>query len=192
MKNLKYLIVLSIIALTLAACGGAEEEPAEAVQPTQEAVPTVAPVPTDTQPPPPPAVSVEESTEEEGAQPEVAVSAELPNWPVDQYGYGVQIHGDATYGSPEFTADVAKNRLGMDWVKMQIKWSAVRNEGPDSDQWFIYDGMIDEVHKAGLYLMVSVVSSPEWTRAAGGENGPPDDLNLYIDFLNQMLAASRG
>ncbi|MCA9985853.1 MAG: hypothetical protein KDE09_05245 [Anaerolineales bacterium] len=188
MKNWKYLIVLALFAVLLAACSSGSEEGVDAVvQPTEAvdtAAPTVAPVPTDTPLPPPPSVVEVESAPTEGS----AQPAEKTVWPAGQYGYGVQIHGDATYGSPDYVASVVKNELGMDWVKMQIKWSAVRNEGPDSDQWFIYDGTIDEVSKAGLYLMVSVVSAPEWTRAAGGENGPPDDLNLYVDFINQLLA----
>ena len=188
MKNWSFLIVLTLFAMLLVACSsGSEEGVEEVVQPTEAvdtAAPTVAPVPTDTPlPPPPSVVEVESAPTEESPQ-----AVEKTVWPADQYAYGVQIHGDATYGNPDYVAGVVKNELGMDWVKMQIKWSAVRIDGPDSDQWFLYDGTIDEVNKAGLHLMVSVVTAPEWTRAAGGENGPPDDLNLYVDFINQLLA----
>ena len=30
--------------------------------------------------------------------------------------------------------------------------------------------------------MVSVVGAPEWTRALGGENGPPDDYNEFASL----------
>ena len=57
----------------------------------------------------------------------------------------------------------------------------------DVDQWFFYDGVVDEAHENGLRLMVSVVGAPGWTRADGTENGPPDDYNQYAKFLTEML-----
>jgi polysaccharide biosynthesis protein PslG len=40
--------------------------------------------------------------------------------------------------------------------------------------------------------MLSVVGAPEWTRAAGGENGPPDDYNEYARFLGELIDAHPG
>jgi hypothetical protein len=35
--------------------------------------------------------------------------------------------------------------------------------------------------------MVSVVGSPEWTRAAGNHIGPPDDYSEYANFLTELI-----
>jgi hypothetical protein len=40
--------------------------------------------------------------------------------------------------------------------------------------------------------MVSVVGAPEWTRAAGGHNGPPDDYNLFAGFMTELVRRYQG
>ncbi len=107
-------------------------------------------------------------------------------WPADQFGYGIQIHGNATVGDASETMRTVHEQLGMDWVKGQVQWWLVE-PSPDADQWFFYDAVIDEAHNQGLRLMLSVVGAPEWTRAAGGENGPPDDYNEYARFLSDLI-----
>ena len=107
-------------------------------------------------------------------------------WPVDEFGYGIQVHGNATVGDPADTMRAARDELGVDWVKMQIQWWLVHPD-PDVDQWFFYDGVVDQAHEHGLRLMVSVVGAPAWTRSDGTENGPPDDYNQYAAFLTEML-----
>jgi hypothetical protein len=58
---------------------------------------------------------------------------------------------------------------------------------PETFQWFFYDGVVDEANAHGLNLMFSIVGAPAWTRAAGGENGPPDDYANYTNFLDELL-----
>jgi hypothetical protein len=127
------------------------------------------------------------------AQPEQpAAEAEVSGpWPADKFGYGVQIHGNATVGDPIFTMDTVEGQLGLDWVKMQIQWWLI-HPSPDADQWFFYDGVIDEAANHNLNLMVSVVGSPDWTRAAGQPHGPPDDYNEYATFLTELITRHPG
>jgi polysaccharide biosynthesis protein PslG len=87
--------------------------------------------------------------------------------------------------------DAVANQLRMDWVKMQVQWWLVHPE-PAVEQWFFYDGVINEAHAYGVNLMVSVVGAPAWTRALGGENGPPDDYNVYAQFLTEMIERHPG
>lgn len=213
MKRWSYLIILTVLILiSSVACAGnttgetGEPEVASQDQP----VPTVEPAEEATLPPPviseaegnlegQPPVSADETgqeqpVEEEAGQPE-PVEAEDPQfdipWPADEFGYGVQIHGNATVGDPGDTMRTVKENLGMDWVKTQIQWWLVHPD-PDVDQWFFYDGVVDQAHENGLRLMVSVVGAPAWTRADGTENGPPDDYNQYAAFLTEMLERYEG
>jgi hypothetical protein len=187
--------LVAMLLVTLAACGGetaptAEEPTAPAItQPETTAVageeaelpPPVVQgeiLPTPTLAPPP------EAVEEESAPVD---QAEISGpWPADQFGYGIQIHGNATVGDPAATMQAVGDQLGMDWVKAQIQWWLVEPD-QQTDQWFFYDAVIDQAHLYGRRLMLSVVGAPAWTRAAGGENGPPDDYNEYARFLSELI-----
>lgn len=185
--NRRIVLLFLILAVTLAACGRSalpdeNGEPAATIAPSTD--------PTVTLPPP---VVVEE---EAGEQPqEVAPEPTAPEaepagptspwpWPADAFGYGVQSH--AVVGDPRMAMDVISGQLGMEWVKVQLEWPLVE-PSPGEYQWFFYDGVVDEAYNHGIRLMFSVVGAPAWTRAAGDENGPPDDYNLYANFLTTLL-----
>lgn len=189
-KRVKILLIMLVVGLMLAACGGAgTEEPAAEEPAVVEATRVDVPPPPTPEisepatPAPPPVITQDGETAVEAA-PETETFARP--WPQDAFGYGVQIHGNATVGDPVQTMDVVRHQLGLDWVKMQVQWWLV-HPSPDADQWFFYDGVIDEAHNQDLHLMVSVVGAPEWTRALGGENGPPDDYTEYANFLVELL-----
>jgi polysaccharide biosynthesis protein PslG len=192
-RTILWLIIFLLVAL--AACGGetapdAESPPADAGQiettdqPEQESDALPPPVvqdeilPTPTLAPPP-----DEATESESAPVEESVSGP---WPADRFGYGIQIHGNATVGDPTATMQAVGDQLGLDWIKAQIQWWLVEPDR-ETDQWFFYDAVIDQAHLYDQRLMLSVVGAPEWTRAAGGENGPPDDYNEYARFLGELI-----
>ncbi len=185
MKKSPVFLIFVGFLLILAACGGGEVEP-EAVS-VPAANPTLPPPPATATLLPPPVISESNGTTLEETAPEPATSdtpAILPVWSAADFGYGIQSH--AVVGDPAYTADVVKNQLGLDWLKVQVQWPLVQPE-PDVHQWFFYDGIVDEAQRRGLYLMFSVVGAPEWTRAAGGENGPPDDYGQYAQFLTALL-----
>jgi hypothetical protein len=182
---MKRIMMLILLVSLMAACGG-EAEPATdqpAIYPSEEDTivePTL---------PPPAVVSSDPVTEpsqdvSEPDQPAEPVVEPLEPWPAGAFGYGAQSH--AVVGDPKFAMDVTSNQLGMDWVKVQLEWPLVQ---PDLEtfQWFFYDGVVDEAAAHGLRLMFSVVGAPSWTRAAGNENGPPDDYAHYTAFLSELL-----
>ncbi|MCA9922438.1 MAG: hypothetical protein KC419_11995 [Anaerolineales bacterium] len=199
MKQINTLLLLLALAIILTACGGADApaEPA-ADEPviTQQESDEIAPPPT---PLPPPVINDSSTTASpapptlapEPAAPEAAAPAFVRPWPASDFGYGIQVHGNASVGDPAQTMASVRDQLGLDWVKMQVQWWLVHPD-PTAEQWFFYDSVIEEAHKNGLNLMVSIVGAPAWTRAAGGENGPPDDYNLYAQFLVEMLQRHPG
>lgn len=182
-----------LLAAFLVACGGSEAEPTAAPQATAAVQPTSEPTPTLAQPAtlPPPVISGGEGTQTGGdvAPAATPTPAMLPAWPANQFGYGVQSH--ALVGDPAYAMDVVKNQLKMDWVKVQFEWRLVHSS-PTDRQWFFYDGVVDEAHKKGVYLMLSVVSAPPWTRSANNEIGPPDDYAVYADFLKELVTRYKG
>jgi len=211
------LLLLSVAAFALVACGGEEAPPAEEVidtetvtttAPAEEPVteeatlppPVVDDVPTPTLAPGAPGGDEQEpeAQPEEPLQPEaepetdgVADEGVVFPWPEDRFGYGIQIHGNATVGDPVATMDAVANQLGLDWIKVQVEWPAV-HPSPDAEQWFIYDGVMDQAFNYGVNVMLSVVGAPAWTRASGTENGPPDDYAGYYAFLEELLTRYEG
>ncbi|VAW42811.1 hypothetical protein MNBD_CHLOROFLEXI01-1916, partial [hydrothermal vent metagenome] len=187
MKQMRWVLFITAVLFLAIACGGGDEPETAVTDTTSDTIanpPTPEPPATPTLLPPP--VVVEDAdTEEPVAAPEV-VEVKLRPWPADKFGYGVQIHGNATVGDPISTMDSTKNQLGIGWVKMQMQWWLVHPD-PETEQWFFYDGVINEASNFNLNLMISVVGAPEWTRAAANRIGPPDDFNVYANFLTELI-----
>lgn len=202
MKRFNFLLSLIVFILVLSACGGSAETPVEPAASAGDTAETQAPE-GEASPLPPPIITEsdgtgggasapageEPATDNSGAeQPVEEVAQEQPwtPWSADDFGYGIQIHGNASVGDPSDTMRSVRDKLGLDWVKMQIQWWLVHPD-PDVDQWFFYDSVVEEAHKHDLHLLVSVVGAPAWTRADGTQNGPPDDYNQFAEFLNELL-----
>jgi hypothetical protein len=201
MKHLIRFNLLLSLLIVLAACGADADQsdqagadvPATATEAGLGETATLPPpvvnvegdgesAPAATEPLPAPVV------ETEAPAPETATGPVYP-WPADRFGYGIQSH--ATVGDPKVTMEVIADQLDLDWVKVQFEWRLVQ---PAADQldWFHYDGVVNDAHDRGLNLMFTVVKAPSWTRSAGNSEGPPDDYNLYADFLGQLVARYQG
>ncbi len=200
MKRMPILVILVTLLLFVSACGGSEEgapateasDSSQSQEPLLEAAtlppPVITEIDVDVANSEVPAENEPEEAAEEGQQAPEAETPEQPQgpWSPDDFGYGIQVHGNATVGDAGDTMRIAHDQLGMEWVKMQVLWWLIHPD-PDVDQWFFYDSVVEEAHQKGLRLMVSVVGAPAWTRADGTENGPPDDYNQYAQFLNELL-----
>ncbi len=103
----------------------------------------------------------------------------------ESFGYGVAAHALLL---PDYTATQVKN-LGLGWIKQQVRWSDFV-AFPEA-----YDAVVDEANRNGLRVMLSVVDSPEWTRSyfdANPEGAPPDDLNQFAQFLDELVVRYQG
>lgn len=203
MSTKRLSLIALILILLLAACGG-DSAPEATVESDGVAGETaVTPtIPPDATLPPPIIAEIDETAQEsEPATQETTTETEPPTeeavpepkgpWPADKFGYGTQVHGNATVGDSGQTMRTVKEQLGLDWVKAQVQWWAI-HPSPDADQWFFYDAVVDEAANNDLNLMLSIVGAPEWTRAAGGENGPPDDYAEFAKFLEELLTRYDG
>jgi len=198
-SSLRKLTLFLIVGLMLAlvACGGSQEAAPEPVAPVEQLPVATEAAEASTGALPPPVIAGEilptptlAPVVQEDAPTEVETVAEPEfdaPFPADEFGYGIQIHGNATVGNPADTMTAVHDQLGMNWVKAQIQWWLVEPDPTGEGQWFFYDAVIDEAHNKGLRLMVSIVGSPAWTRADGGENGPPDNYNEYARFLGDLI-----
>jgi aryl-phospho-beta-D-glucosidase BglC (GH1 family) len=117
-------------------------------------------------------------------------SGALPPFPPDSFGYGIQVQGSV--GDPAVTISAVK-KLGMNWIKQQVRWEHIEPESGQF-QWWLIDGIINEAHNAGIYVMLSVVTAPEWTRgnSGGGTHGPPDNYNEFGRFLGDIIDRYKG
>jgi hypothetical protein len=87
--------------------------------------------------------------------------------------------------------EVIADQLKLDWVKVQFEWRLVQ-PSPESLDWYHYDGVVNDAYEKGLNLMFTVAKAPSWTRSAGNEDGPPDDFNLYAEFLGELVSRYQG
>lgn len=99
------------------------------------------------------------------------------------FAYGIQIN--AWQGDKGGSATMTKE-IGFPWVKQQVRWEFVEND-PGAVNWTEMDQIIDVMTGNGLQVLFSVVTAPQWTRPdKPGTGGPPNDFNLFANFVGQI------
>lgn len=81
--------------------------------------------------------------------------------------------------------------LGAAWVRVDVLWREVESiEGqPDFAE---LDAAVDAFESAGLNILFTVTTSPEWARTRLEEQGPPDNFEAYAAFIGALAARYRG
>ena len=103
------------------------------------------------------------------------------------FGYGIQVHA---WDGAAYVISLVQD-LGLTWVKQQVRWSYVERSD-DSYNWGEMDRIVDATQQAGIQVMFSVVSAPEWARGGKPGSGPPDDYQDLADFVGVMAARYQG
>lgn len=99
------------------------------------------------------------------------------------FGYGITVN--TWQGDKQGTADLVK-QLGFTWVKQQVRWEYAESS-PGAINWQEMDAIVDTMSGNGLNTMFSVVTSPPWSRPTlGGTGGPPEDFQLFANFLGAI------
>src|SRR3954452_19488326 len=99
--------------------------------------------------------------------------------------YGVVPH---LMGYPETTPRDIDLITGaqFQWIKLTVPWRSVEASCKGCIDWDDLDRVVLAASSAGLKILARVDRSPDWARAVPAENGPPDDLFDYADFVSEM------
>jgi len=106
------------------------------------------------------------------------------------FDYGIQVH---PYNVDLNQLVSAVQGLGVRWVKFQVPWNWIEPQQGQRN-WNAYgleDG-VNAFHNAGFKILLSVVAAPKWSRSIQEEAGPPDDFNLYADFVSRLSQHFKG
>ncbi|MCS7002124.1 MAG: hypothetical protein NZ518_04665, partial [Dehalococcoidia bacterium] len=102
-------------------------------------------------------------------------------------GYGMQVDvGNLAYGV-EMT-----RKAGFNWVKFQIRWENLEDT-KGAIKWADIDRWVNGA--PGMYILLSVVTAPSWSRPADTDRsvpGPPANPKDFADFVGALAARYKG
>ena len=100
-------------------------------------------------------------------------------------GFAYGITASLWQGDRQSVVNAVK-QLGFSWVKKQVRWEFAEPER-GAINWQEMDTTVDAMSSNGINLMFSVVTSPGWARPTlGGTGGPPEDFQLFANFLGAI------
>ncbi|MGH2593491.1 MAG: hypothetical protein ACRDGG_08260 [Anaerolineae bacterium] len=104
--------------------------------------------------------------------------------------YGIQ--SNAITGDPPYTVRLIQEFLLLGWVKQQLRWGDF-SPAPGQMDWSGFDRVVDAASARGLRVMLSIVTAPQWSHpSVEGIEGPPDDLNVYAQFVGEVVDRYKG
>ncbi len=145
------------------------EGPSATIGPTSTEGPTHLPPPTDTQAP-------------------SASGTQLPT--LDTSRMGIQLDPNLTNADwQNAVAGNVKDRLNMKWIKVQLSWEALQPNGPGDygEPFQLLEQHLQFANNNGFNILVSIAKAPHWARSNQNEDGPPDDPQTLVNFLNFFL-----
>ncbi len=106
------------------------------------------------------------------------------------FNYGIQVH---PYNVDLNQLVSAVQGLGVRWVKFQVPWNWIESQQGQRN-WNAYglEDAVNTFHNAGIKILLSVVAAPKWSRSIQEEAGPPNDFNLYADFVSLLSQHFKG
>lgn len=100
-------------------------------------------------------------------------------------GFNYGLTAQMWQSDPQGVANQLKE-IGFPWVKQQVRWEFVET-APGAVNWNEMDTIVNTMNGNGINVAFSVVTSPSWTRPnKGGSNGPPEDFQLFANFLGSV------
>ena len=100
-------------------------------------------------------------------------------------GFGYGITASLWQGDKQGPADLIK-QMGFGWVKQQVRWEYAE-PSPGAINWQEMDDIVNTMNNNGINVMFSVVTSPPWARPTlGGTGGPPEDFQLFANFVGAI------
>lgn len=81
---------------------------------------------------------------------------------------------------------------GFQWVKQTFAWRDIEGAGKGQFDWSRTDRIVQQVEQYGLKLLARIDSQPAWAGGGYPENGPPDNLQDFADFLTALATRYKG
>src|SRR6476469_6272345 len=96
-------------------------------------------------------------------------------------------------GNPTTTArDIALvKKANLNGVKMAVPWRSIEPSCKNCIDWDDLDRVVLAASQAGLKILARVDHQPPWARATAVDNGPPDDMYDYADFVSVLAKRYR-
>lgn len=155
--------------------------------------PTSTPRPTNTLPPPTEGPTSEASAMPPTSEPSVPTVAPtsgpkptIPN--LDAARMGIQLDPNLDQNDWNKALDSISN-LGVKWLKVQISWKQYQPNNADeiTEDFRRLEIYLETANNKGLDVLISVAKAPAWARTNQTEDGPPDDPNTLVNFMNLMM-----
>lgn len=110
-----------------------------------------------------------------------------------------QLHGETFYDEFAIDRSIAlMKEIGVGWISFDFSWSTIEME-PGQFDYSHLDPLVSKVHDAGLELLPTLISTPEW--ASSAEPGadpremrihPPRDPAMFGRFVYETVSRYRG
>lgn len=75
--------------------------------------------------------------------------------------------------------------LGADWVRTDLSWQDIQDDGPTTYRWHLFDRVAGAAAARGLTLLPVLAYTPPWARPAGcthDQTCPPADSGAFARF----------
>ncbi len=109
------------------------------------------------------------------------------------YGYNVILYGQ---GSTSWQDRPRALRLvkesGFGWVRQQVRWMDLHDRS-GAIYWGELDDIVEDCHREGVKVLLSVVAAPSWA-TPNGKNGLPsrEHFGTFAYFMGEMAKRYRG
>jgi LysM repeat protein len=109
-----------------------------------------------------------------------------------QTGYGFSYGVEAYFAGQDAAAVTSTvQELGMQWVKVVVNWRDLEPTRGSID-FTTLDSVVSALNSSGGRILFTVTGSPTWARSFLLESGPPDDLQLYGQFVGSLAQRFAG
>lgn len=98
------------------------------------------------------------------------------------FAYGVEIF---MFGQDVNALVDLVETLDVDWVKVRVDWRMLE---PEEGEITLNEltNIVTVLDNAEVNILLSVTNAPAWARTSSDENGPPDNLATFTNFMSVL------
>ncbi len=111
----------------------------------------------------------------------------LPN--LDREQMGIQFDLNLEQSDWDDVMRRLGDNISVRWIKVQLPWRDMQPNaaGEVSEYWQRTRLYLEDADRRGFNILLSIAKAPNWARSTLEQDGPPDNPQLFADFLTQML-----